>query len=382
MRVLVATTAGAGHFGPLVPFAQACAGAGHEVGVAAPASFGAAVEQAGLRHLPVDDPPQEELAAVWAALPRLSLEEANTVVVRDVFAGIDARAALSGMAAVAHDFRPDLVLRETTEFASYVIAETHRIPHVQIAIGLASIEAFAYPLLDDALAQLGSRSGVEGLYAAPNLTVIPPRLEAPDTVGGRTVHRYRYQPPSADGRGLPSEWGDPDVPLVYATFGTVAANVGLFPGLYRALIDAMAGMPIRVLLTVGEAADPNRLGPLPRNVHVEQFWPQQEVMAEAASIVGHGGFGTTMLALSHGVPIVNIPLFALDQHHNALAVTRAGAGITLEGGPEATGALGEALHRILTDASYRSRAQSIAADMARLPPPSMSVSLLEDIAQG
>jgi hypothetical protein len=30
MRVLFATTANAGHFGPMVPFARACVAAGHE----------------------------------------------------------------------------------------------------------------------------------------------------------------------------------------------------------------------------------------------------------------------------------------------------------------------------------------------------------------
>lgn len=169
---------------------------------------------------------------------------------------------------------------------------------------------------------------------------------------------------------------------MYATFGTVAASVGLFPDLYRAVIDATADLSVRVLLTLGEAADPARLDPLPANVHVEQFWPQHDVMREAAGILGHGGFGTTMLALACGVPMVNIPLFALDQHHNAAAVARTGAGITLAGGPAATAALGEALRQILTAPSYRPRARSIAVDIARLPPPSSGVRFLEDLAQG
>ena len=52
MRVLAATTAGPGHFAGLLPFALACARAGHEVRVAAPASFARAVHRAGLPHGP------------------------------------------------------------------------------------------------------------------------------------------------------------------------------------------------------------------------------------------------------------------------------------------------------------------------------------------
>ncbi len=69
MRVLASTTAGAGHLGPLVPFARALVDAGHEVVMAAPASFGPAVEQAGFTHHPFADGPEDELAAAFARLP-------------------------------------------------------------------------------------------------------------------------------------------------------------------------------------------------------------------------------------------------------------------------------------------------------------------------
>ncbi len=49
MRVLAATTRGAGHFGPLAPFAHACAQAGHEVRVAVPRQSLGLVERAGRR---------------------------------------------------------------------------------------------------------------------------------------------------------------------------------------------------------------------------------------------------------------------------------------------------------------------------------------------
>ena len=53
--------------------------------------------------------------------------------------------------------------------------------------------------------------------------------------------------------------------------------------------------------------------------------------------VGHGGFGTTMLALAAGVPQVIVPLFASDQHVNARHVAATGAGVCLDGGPDDLG---------------------------------------------
>ena len=97
MWVLVATTAGAGHFGPLVPFANAVGAAGHDVVVAAGESFAPVVERAGFVHRPFADAPREELEAVFASLSGVPNDEGNVIVVRDVFARIDSRAALPGM---------------------------------------------------------------------------------------------------------------------------------------------------------------------------------------------------------------------------------------------------------------------------------------------
>jgi UDP:flavonoid glycosyltransferase YjiC (YdhE family) len=46
----------------------------------------------------------------------------------------------------------------------------------------------------------------------------------------------------------------------------------------------------------------------------------------AAAVVCHGGYGSTLGALRHGVPLVVMPLFSSDQWVNAAAVARAGAG--------------------------------------------------------
>ena len=59
MRVLFATTANDGHFGPLLPVVRACVDAGHEVRVAAPESYAAAVTSAGFAHVPFADAPPE-----------------------------------------------------------------------------------------------------------------------------------------------------------------------------------------------------------------------------------------------------------------------------------------------------------------------------------
>src|SRR5215210_5155040 len=85
MRILFATTRGAGHVGPLTPFAHACIAAGHEV----------------------------------------------------LFAGEFARSALPGLLKLARRWGPDLIVRETCEFASPLVAETVGVPDVHVACFLA-----------------------------------------------------------------------------------------------------------------------------------------------------------------------------------------------------------------------------------------------------
>jgi len=166
------------------------------------------------------------------------------------------------------------------------------------------------------------------------------------------------------------EWGDPAAPLVYVSFGTVAAAQGVFDGAYRAAIEAMAGMEVRALVTVGAHGDPEAWAPWPRTVHVERWWPQEAVMPGAAATVGHGGFGTTMLALGGGVPQVVVPLFAADQWVNAGRVAEVDAGVALKAGEGLTGRLEDAVQAVLHEPRYRVTARELAKEMARLPPPS------------
>jgi UDP:flavonoid glycosyltransferase YjiC (YdhE family) len=381
VRVLVATTAGSGHFGPLVPFANALSDADHEVAVAAPDSFRTAVERAGFVHLPFADAPPEELGAVFASLGGKSNAEGNAIVVREVFGRLDTGAALPGMVMIFEDWQPDLVLREQTEFASYMVAERAGVPHVHVTVGLSSFDQNFIPLVDEPLKTLGFGPGISGAMSSPRFSLLPPSFEDPTAPGPPAMRRFRD--PGAgvapSSTSIPDWWPGFSAPLVYVTFGSVAGGLGLFPDFYAAVAAELADEPVRVLLTIGEAGDPAALGPLGANVHVERWWPQQALMPHTSAVIGHGGLGTTLLALAGGVPQVVVPLFA-DQPDNARRVAAVGAGVALEGGREAVGELRSALRQVLADSSYRAGAQRIAEEIADLPPASEAVPYLEKLA--
>jgi glycosyltransferase len=395
MRVLFSTTAGSGHFGPLIPFAKACSDAGHTVKVAAPASFATDVSRAGLDHAPFDDVPSDVMGAVFGRLPEMSFELANATVMGEIFGRLDARAALPGVAEIVDAWKPDVVVREPCEFASLVAAEQAGIPQVQVAIGMGALEGSMVSVLEAPLAELSvladlpEDGAMRTLMRAPRFTTVPAALDGigPEHRNGEinasaaeTIRRFHDPSLIAGGVDLSPPWGEPGHPLVYVTFGSVAAGVGPFSAIYAATISALADMPMRVLLTTGRGIDPASLAPIPANIRVEQWWPQADVMPHTAAVVGHGGFGTTMTTLAAGVPQVVVPLFAFDQTINAERVAAVGAGMKLVGGPDAVGSIPSSLTRVLNDPTYRQAAQAVAADMARLPSVTESVHILENLA--
>jgi UDP:flavonoid glycosyltransferase YjiC (YdhE family) len=387
MRVLFSTTAGAGHFGPLVPFAHACRDAGHDVRVAAPTSFAASVAAAGLDHAPFDDVAPEVMGAVFARLPRLSTDEANAVVIGEVFGRLDAQAAFPGVAATIASWRPHVVVREFCEFGSWAAAEAAGVPQVVVEIGLREVGEMALTHLVTPLGELRAVAGLpadpdlDTLRTAPSFTTVPTTLDGPDPPNRPPPARFRDPSALASEIRLPAPWGDADAPLVYVTFGSVAATAGPFAAVYPAVRDALADAPVRVLLTTGDGLDPAALAPWPANLHVERWWPQAEVMPAAAAIVGHGGFGTTMVAAAAGLPQVVLPLFAADQFANARRIADIGAGICVDGAVDGVAELPPALEAVLADPSYRAIAQEVAAEIASRPDVSTAVPIFEQMGR-
>ena len=395
VRVLCSTTAGDGHFGPLKAVAHACAEAGHEVRVAAPQSYAGAVRRSGLEQVVFADVPSQVLGPVWAGLADLGWEEANETVMREVFGRLDAQHALPALRAAVETWRPDVVLRDPAELGSLAAAEVTGTPHAEVAIGVGALEVWAQALLAAPLAELDALVGLSdgqllaAMAAAPVFTSVPASLDGTvgrsQTAGGepRPVIRYRA---SSDGGAvkrprLPAGWGDPDLPLVYVTFGTVAAGLAPFGGVFESALAALADLPVRVLLTTGHAGGFEVARPWPANAHVEKFWPQDEVMPFADAMVGHGGFGTTLTALGAGVPQVIVPLFTTDQDLNADRVVAVGAGVRLHGGPSAVSQLGPAVARVLADAEIRRRARDVATEIAALPGAAQIVREIERLAR-
>ncbi len=269
-------------------------------------------------------------------------------MIQELFIGLDARAALPGLLSAVEDWRPDLIVRETCEFASCVAAERFGVPLAQVGIHLDA-RTDADPQLLQIAAPALQRLGLEDVDAVGRTPVVT--CSAFGAVPER-VHRFRAS------NGIP-----PSHPrdLVYVSFGSEAPESHHFPGLYRDAIEALADFP--VLLTIGDRRDPAELGPLPRRVRVERWVAQDEVMPRAAAVVGHGGSGSTLTALAAGVPLALVPLF-VDGPENARRVAGAGAAIVVDDATQ----LANAVRELLDDSTYVDVARRIADEIRALRP--------------
>jgi hypothetical protein len=318
----------------------------------------------------------------------MTLEAANDVVMREVFARIDAQSGLPAVVETVERWRPHLVIRESAELASLAAAERAGVPHVHVCIGMHEVVARFAEAVHDRLEELEGLAGLDtgqlrtALASEPVISLVPEALDRAAGDPGPEVdrfHRFRNAPGRSHPAPLP-DWGDPDAPLVYVTFGSVTGSLPPFAGVFRAALDALAAADVRVLMTVGRKVEVSSLGPLPSNAHVVQWWPQDGVLPHASAVLGHGGFGTTLGAVAAGVPQVVAPIFSFDQVVNGAHVAAVGAGLTVRTGPDVVERAAGHVHQLLTDASYAAAAREMATTIRRMPPAADAVPVLEELA--
>src|SRR5690606_6175030 len=92
-------------------------------------------------------------------------------------------------------------------------------------------------------------------------------------------------------------------------------------------VAALAGEPVRILVTLADAYGEVALPDLP-NLRVERFVPHGAVLDRAAAVVCPGGMGITAKAVARGVPVVAVP-FGRDQPEVARRIAEARVGVRL-----------------------------------------------------
>jgi UDP:flavonoid glycosyltransferase YjiC (YdhE family) len=234
--------------------------------------------------------------------------------------------------------------------------EEERLLHAQIAEASVGMFDSGLPALNAARLSLGLPpiAHVLDQFRAADLELLA-TSRAFDFPSEGLPARVRYVGPQLADPQWAKTWNSPWAPsdkrpLIAVGFSTTFQN---HAQVLQNVIDAFAGMEVRVLITLGGSIKQDELRPASNCVLVESA-PHSVVMRQAALVVTHGGHGTIIRALMSRKPILVIP-HGRDQNDNAVRVTERGAGLSLllDASIESIRAAGE---RLLREPSFREAA--------------------------
>ena len=379
MRILFTFAGGAGHAEPLVPIARAAVAAGHTVAFDGRASVAADLEAGGFSVFgdasEIGDPPRSRMPLAVNA-------QQEDLVLRYGFADRVARARATRVTGLCEQWDPDLVVRDEVDFGSVIAAESLAIPHATVLV-IAAGSFIRHGLVDEPLNALRAEHGLapdpdlEMLRRFLVLSPAPPSFRDPAFPLPATAHSLR--PAGPDPADAAAEWwvNRRDAPTISVTFGTVF-NIESGDLLARVL-TGLRELPVNVVVTTGPEIDPGELGPQPDHVRVEQYIPQSRVLPHCDLVVSHGGSGSVIGALAHGLPSVVIPMGA-DQPMNAARCEALGVGRALDAVRATPDSVREAVAAVLADRRYRRAAARVKDEMDALPEAESSIPLLERCA--
>jgi len=162
-------------------------------------------------------------------------------------------------------------------------------------------------------------------------------------------------------------------PLVYASMGTLQNRLG---SIFQAIAAACAPLDAQLVISLGGSGDPADLPPLAGEPIVVRYAPQIELLKQATLTITHAGMNTTLESLTHGVPLVAIPV-TNDQPGIAARIQWTGAGEFVPLGQLDAAKLQPAIERVLQMPRYREAAQRLQREIAASGGVDLAVSIVE-----
>jgi UDP:flavonoid glycosyltransferase YjiC (YdhE family) len=381
MRVLMTITPGTGHTYPMVPLSWALQTAGHEVLVAS-CGPGLALGEAGART--VDVAPGLSLDRMVGELMRNHpevaaklLQEASGVPYLEVVGGAVAAALrlqpelVDAVIRTAEEWRPDLVVHSPLFTPGMVAAAKLGVPAVQHGFGFVNPSA---EMMGELHKDLFDAHGVALPEARATIDITPPSVVAPEP----GMWSARFAPYNGSGP-LPKPLFDllnsaPGRPRVAVTLGS-----GPVPGEAALVLERIAQAAPKTdaeFVVVLPSVDLEPFGPLPDNVHTFDWVPYSALLATCSAVVHHGGPGTALGAMAHGLPQIMPALKGLGRPVVAKAIADRGLGRVAEPGEIGP----ELLESVLADASIREAAAEVREEMRAMPAPYDLIPRLEELA--
>lgn len=384
MKILCSSIPALGHFHPMLPILKALAANGHEILFAAPLSFHPIIVASGF-HARVAGMDMNSLIAEadkqWPHEKMVRRDQKAALM----FTQIAPRALLKPLLEIAQDWKADLLLHEEGEYAAPLVAFQLGLPNVAVGWPSPMRSEFQLNLVEKEVAKLWLEAGAApipnaGVFRTLFLDPCPPSIQTPYGLTVKVARSIRPVDRKSTSLSSVPAWltAMPKAPLVHVTFGTVATyNTAI--STYNEIIEGLGDEKVNLVFTIGESTDSKDLVIYKNNVHVERYIEHDTLLPFCDAVICHGGCGTTISALSHGLPLIIIPQGGAVQLRNAQACERAGVGLMIEPKDVSAITIREKVLRLLADVRFRAMAEKISDEIDELPSPSDIVPTIENL---
>jgi MGT family glycosyltransferase len=166
-----------------------------------------------------------------------------------------------------------------------------------------------------------------------------------------------------------------DVPRILVSIGTTFDHT-YKKEFFQKVIEALGNEPVSVVVV----SDPSLFEEWPDNFVVQERIPQLELLPHLDAVVCHGGHNTVCESLSHGLPLVVIPI-AYDQSHVAGRVIQVESGVRLNYKRFKAAHLHTAVWEILRNPAYKEAAKRIQSSFEQSGGAATAADLLEELVQ-
>ena len=380
-RILFTCRPLAGHFDPLLPLAEAARTSGHEVAFASGEPVvGRARQQ---RFTAFEAGPADTFRAEWTprfpGFTALVGDAQRTFFFTHIFADLELAPRAVDLEAIMSAWQPDLVVHEMAELAAPLVSTASGVPYVDVGYGSliprALLEAAGAAAAPHWQARGLEPHPVAGAFRYLYIDPCPPALQNREIAELAAVQPIRPAAGETHITERPAWLAQlPLRPTVYVTLGTIW-NTDL--DVFRLVIAALRDR-VNLVVTVGRQNDPATLGPQPSGVIIRSYVPQHELLPWCDAVVAHGGSGTVLGALAHGLPLLVVPQGA-DQWANADNVVSAGAGRRLLSEELSAEAVRECVAALLSEPQYRQAASKVQAEIRAMPSARDAVVALESL---
>ncbi|PSB35331.1 glycosyltransferase [Chlorogloea sp. CCALA 695] len=141
-------------------------------------------------------------------------------------------------------------------------------------------------------------------------------------------------------------------PLIYASMGTLQNRL---MGVFETIAEACEKLDAQLVISLGGGISLESMPKLSGSPLVVGYAPQLELLQRASLTITHAGLNTALESISHGVPMVAIPI-TNDQPGVAARIVWTGCGEMIKLSQLSVPKLRTTIERVLTQSSYRDNA--------------------------